>query len=121
METRRPILDALNPAVLNVSFSADNTCFAVAIENGFKIYTTSDCELRDGRDTEDGIAIVEMLGTTRYIALVGGGKLPKWPPNKVLALLNPKHTGVKADVARRSLSGANALDDLFRRCPSHLL
>ncbi|KAF2104492.1 WD40 repeat-like protein [Rhizodiscina lignyota] len=84
METRRPILDAIGPAVLNVSFSSDNTCFAVAIEDGFKIYTSADCELRDGRDTEDGVAIAEMLGTTRYLALVGGGRQPKFPTNKVI-------------------------------------
>lgn len=85
METRRPILDALNPAVLNVSFSSDNTCFAAAIESGFKIYTSSDCELRDGRDTEDGVSIAELLGTTRYLALVGGGRHPKYPTNKVIS------------------------------------
>ena len=34
-------------------------------------------------DFNAGIAIAEMLGRANYIALVGGGKQPKFPQNKV--------------------------------------
>jgi WD repeat-containing protein 45 len=83
MNARQPISDSLEPAVLNVQFCDESKCFTAALENGFDVYTTVDCEPRDGRRVENGISICSMLEGTRYFGLVGGGKRPKYEPDAV--------------------------------------
>jgi hypothetical protein len=36
------------------------------------------------KDFNAGIGIAEMLGQSNYLAIVGGGKNPKFPQNKVI-------------------------------------
>ncbi|KAJ3125951.1 WD repeat domain phosphoinositide-interacting protein 3 [Nowakowskiella sp. JEL0407] len=97
-----------------VGFNQDYTCFAAGTESGFRIYNTHPLkektrneyirgktppstsplqpnlsEIPDNRNIPDlntpgGISICEMMYRTNYIALVGGGKNPKFPPNKVV-------------------------------------
>ncbi|EAT89564.1 hypothetical protein SNOG_02833 [Parastagonospora nodorum SN15] len=80
----RPILDSdKGPFVLSVSLNADNSCFSAALETGFRVFSSKTCEQMVAREVGGGIGCAEMLGTTSYIALVGGGKQPKFPQNKV--------------------------------------
>ena len=90
----RPILDSdAGPFVLSVSLNADNSCFSVALESGFRVFSSRTCEQKLARGTcplclfaptantltdfGGGIGCAEMLGNHGYIALVGGGKQPK--------------------------------------------
>lgn len=80
----RPILDSdTGPFVLSASFNADTSSFSAALESGFRIFSSKLCDQRIAREVGGGIGCVEMLGTTQYMALVGGGKQPKFPQNKV--------------------------------------
>ncbi|KAF2807308.1 WD40 repeat-like protein [Mytilinidion resinicola] len=83
MNTRPAIDESSGPAVLSAAFNSDNSCFSAALENGFRIFNAKTCDMKSARDLGTGIGCAEMLGTTKYIALVGGGKQPKFPQNKV--------------------------------------
>jgi len=84
MNTRQAIDESPGPVSLSVAFNQDSTCFAVGLDTGFCVFNTEPCGLKLSRDFNAGIGVAEMLGKTNYIALVGGGKQPKYPQNKVV-------------------------------------
>jgi hypothetical protein len=72
---------------LYTSFNQDSSHFAVGLRDGFRVYTTDPLRERMRRDFQDGgIGTIEMLERTNWIALVGGGREPKYPQNKVAFL-----------------------------------
>ncbi|KAI9743378.1 MAG: Phosphatidylinositol 3,5-bisphosphate-binding protein [Claussenomyces sp. TS43310] len=84
MNTRPVIETSSNPVALSAAFNHDRTCFSVGLESGFCVYNSDPCQLRVARDLNAGVGAVEMLGRANYVALVGGGKLPKFSQNKVI-------------------------------------
>ncbi|PHH91671.1 hypothetical protein CDD83_10756 [Cordyceps sp. RAO-2017] len=81
----RPPIESSNPtAVLSVSFNSDSSCFAVGLESGICIFHTKSCLLKASRDFNAGIGLVQMMGKTNYLALVGGGRSPKFAMNKAI-------------------------------------
>lgn len=68
-----------------VRYNQANTCFAVAMETGFRIYNLDPLsELSQGSFEEFGsVHIIEMLHRTNYLALVGGGYHSKFSAKMV--------------------------------------
>ncbi|PYH84761.1 YVTN repeat-like/Quino protein amine dehydrogenase [Aspergillus uvarum CBS 121591] len=84
MNTRQVIDESVGPYSLSASFNNDNTCFAVGLDTGFCVFKTDPCELTVSRDFNAGIGLVTMLGQSKYLAITGGGRQPKFPQNKLV-------------------------------------
>ena len=83
MNTRPAIDESTGPVSLAVAFNQDASCFSVGLDTGFCVFKSEPCELRVSRDFNAGIGSAEMLDRANFIALVGGGRQPKFPQNKV--------------------------------------
>ncbi|KAH3685336.1 hypothetical protein WICPIJ_003688 [Wickerhamomyces pijperi] len=88
MKTTKSLIekDTSKQSVLSCAFNQDFTCFTLSTESGFKVYNTDPMELKVSRNFTDngGIGQVRMLYRTNYLALIGGGRDPKFPLNKVV-------------------------------------
>ena len=73
-----------NSSILNISFNQDNSCFSIGTEMGFKIYQIFPFKSPIERIMNGGIGVVEMLYKSNFLALLGGGKLPKFNNNKLV-------------------------------------
>ncbi|KAI1323604.1 WD40 repeat-like protein [Xylariaceae sp. FL0255] len=84
MDTRPPIEAPSEQAALSVAFNQDSSRFVVGLNSGFCILLANSCKIQQARVFNAGLGLVQMMGNANYLALVGGGRLPKFPQNKVI-------------------------------------
>lgn len=70
--------------LLHLSFNQDQSYLAVGTETGFKVFKCSPFKELFAREFGSGIGIVEMINRTNILAIVGGGKTPRYPKNKLM-------------------------------------
>ncbi|KAK4040392.1 WD40-repeat-containing domain protein [Parachaetomium inaequale] len=84
MNTRTPLESPSATVVLSISFNDDCSRFAVGLNTGFCILDADTCLLRETRDFNAGVGLVQMMGKANYVGLVGGGRQPKFAANKLI-------------------------------------
>jgi WD40 repeat protein len=81
----RPAIEIDNPTVvLSISFNDDCSCFSIGLNTGFCVFNARECSLKLTRDFNAGVGLVQMMGNANHLALVGGGRQPKFAQNKVI-------------------------------------
>lgn len=81
--------------LLSVQFNQDNTCFACGTTNGFVIYFVDPLKETFRRIfSNGGIGLVEMLYRCNLLAIVGGGRSPRYPTNKVMIWDDIQNTSI---------------------------
>lgn len=71
-------------SMLYVNFNQDGSCFAVGTQNGFRIINSCPFKNHFYRDMNGGIGVIEMLYRSNIVALIGGGKSPRYAENKLV-------------------------------------
>jgi len=68
-----------------VSFNQEQQFFAVGTNTGFSIFSCEPLQMKQQKEFQSagGISTAEMLFQTNIVALAGGGREPRWPPNEV--------------------------------------
>ncbi|KAI1077553.1 WD40-repeat-containing domain protein [Whalleya microplaca] len=84
MNTRPPIETPNEHAALSVAFNNDASRFVVGLDSGFCIFVSDSGKIQTARVFNAGLGLVQMMGNANYLALVGGGRSPKFPQNKVI-------------------------------------
>jgi len=70
--------------ILCISLNQNHTCFTIGTTQGFRVYEINPLKIRYRREWGSGVGIAELYMRSNIVALVGGGPVPRHPPNKVV-------------------------------------
>ena len=70
--------------LLYFSFNQNSSCFCIGTDKGFTIYKSVPLNDYYIRELNGGVGIISMFNNSNILALVGGGKRPFSPQNKLI-------------------------------------
>ena len=70
--------------ILYIGYNYNSFYFTLGTDIGFQVYQTFPLALKFSRILKGGIGIVQVLLKSNIFCLVGGGKSPKYAPNKLI-------------------------------------
>ncbi|KAI9003386.1 WD40-repeat-containing domain protein [Hyaloraphidium curvatum] len=79
--------ETADAGLLHVSLNEDASCLALGTARGFRVLLSDPLQEASRRELPRGpagVGLAAMLGRTNILALVGGGRDPRWPPNRVV-------------------------------------
>ena len=71
-------------SMLYMSFNQDNKFFSIGTENDFLIYQTEPFKGPYKGNMNGGIGVVEMIENSNFLALMGGGTIPRYGKNTLV-------------------------------------
>ena len=89
--------------ILWVDINQDQSCYIVGTEFGFRVYSIDPFKLTFSRTFEGagGLGLVTMLYRSNILAMVGGGRNPRFQPHKVM-LWDDRHPRPIAELSFRT-------------------
>lgn len=92
---RHSLSDSAPTQIIDVRFDVECRIFTCSTPDGFAIYQTRPLKLLRKHDFKDGtISTILPLHTTSLMFILGGGRSPLYPPNKVVFWDEAKSTAV---------------------------
>ena len=70
--------------ILYIGYNYNSSYFMIGTDIGFQVHQTYPLALKFSRILNGGIGLVQNLNKSNIFCLVGGGKSPKYAPNKLL-------------------------------------
>ena len=96
MKTNFIVNDFSSDKANSIRFNQDYSMFSLGTERGYKIYKLGSKFDYYENNLSGGISICEMSYKSNFLALVGGGKLPKYI-NKKLVIYNDAEESIESE------------------------